>query len=262
MNQNLNELCKFIYIEAKIIHRNLESNKIQFSILKRILNSDSILSKENIEDVNYVVKILERNINSMEKFEETIQKKIASKAKLLDLKLKIEQQKEKFKTRLSHLEYNSLKYIYGGAFGRIPVLFTESFLGTCGTLMVAACCANPPIAIVAASLGIGLLLTVAEKSATQYLTHSSKDNIEKFEKLDFNAEKLLLKMEKIVTLLHSLYVVKSIIKYYIIKELQDCLKNETLRKENFGISDTIFDENEKLTELLTKIIAPETTCNT
>jgi hypothetical protein len=268
MIRNFNKLCKSIFNEAKIIHRNLGSNTIQFNILKRILNSESPLTKQGIDDGNCAVDILKRNIKEMEKIEENLKVNMAAQSKLLDLKLKIEQKKQKYNNRLEHLEFNSLKYIFGGAavgtaasgIASIIALFTEGFLGDSGTLMVAGCCVNPRIAIVTAALGVGLLASIGTLSATQYLKDSSRENIEKLKKLDSNAEKLLMKMEELDSLLNDSYAEKRIIKDYTIQQLEDCLKNETQRQENRGICDKMFEENEKLVNLFSQL--KEISCKT
>ncbi len=73
------------------------------------MNKESNLPEQGVIDVNYVVEVLERNINSMEKIEEKRKENITAEAKLLNLKCKIEQQQEQFKSRLSHLERHALK---------------------------------------------------------------------------------------------------------------------------------------------------------
>jgi hypothetical protein len=193
-----------------------------------------------------------------------------AQAKLLNLKLKIEEQQEKFKGKLSHLELHSLKYILGGAgfgdaagaIGSLIALFTEGFLGASGTIVLGSCCVNPVIAVGVAALGVGLLFTIAGLSATQYLRNSSKENIEKLEQLDSNAAKLLMKMEKLGTLLNSSYPEKVITTLYTINELKDCLNNETQRKGNCVLCDNILKENKEMIELFSKIISFETACNT
>ena len=75
-----------------------------------------------------------------------------------------------------------------GAIGSIIALFTDGFLGACGTVMIAGSLINPFIAIGKAAVGIGLLALIGTLTVTQYLKHSSKDSIDKLEKLDSNSE--------------------------------------------------------------------------
>ena len=86
------------------------------------------------------------------------------------------------------------------AIGGIIALFTDGFLGACGTVMVAGSLINPFIAIGTAAVGIGLLVLIGTLTVTQYLKHSSKDSIDTLEKLDWNSEELLLKMTTLATL--------------------------------------------------------------
>ena len=75
------------------------------------MNKESSFTEQDIKDVNYVVEVLERNINSMEKVRGKRKENMTAHEKLLDLKFKIEEQQQQFKSRLSHLERHSLKYI-------------------------------------------------------------------------------------------------------------------------------------------------------
>ncbi len=266
MKRIFNELCQFIINEAKIILPNIDSNKNQLTILKNIFNSEFKFSDQDTIDGDYAVRKLEKKIDTCKKI---LIKSDENKEKLKVLQLKIEEIEkllETFKNMFSHLEYNSLKYIYGGAFGggaagiigALIALIADGFLGDSGNLMVAGCCVNPLTAIVTTAFGTGLLISVFALSVTQYLKLSSKENVDKLNQLHLNAKSLLIKMEKLDTLLDSLYVAKEIIKVKTIGELQDCFENEPQRKGNSEICDKMFQENEKLIELLSEIIASET----
>ena len=77
------------------IKRNLEIHQGHLRILKVIMTKESPLSEQVIKDVNYVIKVLERNINSKEKIEEKIEEKIMTAGKKLSaLQSKIKEQQE------------------------------------------------------------------------------------------------------------------------------------------------------------------------
>ena len=224
------------------------------------MNKESNLSEQDIKDVNYVIEVLDRNINSMEKIEEKRNEIMAAQTKLLDYKSKII-------SRLEHLEKYSLTYIAGagglgfaaGGAGGLIAVFTNGIFGAAGKLSIVGCCIHPVIGVSVAALGIALLGLIGAYLATKHFKNKWKNSKEETEKQDSIFNKLNVEMNDVANLLNDLFAKKESVKNYTIQQLKDCLINETQRRENFCVCDELLEENKALIQLITKLIEPRVT---
>jgi hypothetical protein len=272
MIQDFEDLCKYIFRVALSIKRNLEIHQGQFRILKGVMIKESPLSEQDIKDVNYVIKVLERNINSKEKIEEKIEEKIMTAGKKLSaLQSKIKEQQEQFDSRLKYLEKHSSKFIAGagvlgagtGAYafgGAVSSFFAgygssiEKILPNAARFVVPVLC-NRFFGVCLAACGVGILGLVAAYAITEYTKYSHENCKEELNNIDLNAEKFLVKIGNLETFLNHFGQIKADITEYTINQVKDSLENETQRKQNHHIYDKFLEESQELIELITE------TCN-
>ena len=231
------------------------------------MTKESPLIEKDIIDVNHVIEVLERNINSMEKIEEKRNVIMTAEKKLSALQSTIKEQQDQFISRLEHLEKHSSKFItgagvlggavggyaLGGAVGGYVNGSFESFEkflpdGARTALLSVLC--SPTFGVCLAAVGVGILVGIAAYAITEYIKDSSENCKEKLNKTYSNAENFLKKIKNLEAFLNHSGQIKTDIKEYTFNQIKDSLENETQRKQNHLVYDKFLEESQELIELI------------
>jgi fructose-specific phosphotransferase system component IIB len=256
--QDYEDLSDYIRRDAISIKLNLESDQGQFKILKGIMTKESPLTEKDIIDANYVIKVLERNINSMEKIEEKRTEIMTAVNKLYALQSNIKEQQEQFNSRIEHCGKHSSTYIafatVFGALGTILAKFNKNFSASlppiAGSVLTKVC--SSVIGTGIAAVGVAILFGIATYAIIGYINDSSETCKEKLNPTVLNVENLLMDFKKLEKFLNNSNQIKRDIKDYTINQVKDSIENETQRKQNHDIYDKFLKESQELIGLITK----------
>lgn len=258
---------------AEIMLPRLTSNKKQFEILDKLLNSNETIAQNKLEEYIFnVLKVLNENLNSIQELDKHLQNSAKIHQKVAELQLQVAEQLSKTSNILS---WKSIQYkkttsgiaaligAFGGA-GTVGTLIGIEALGGCGKLalgtLVLACPLHLGLAVLA-----GMAISAALIGLITYgvLTYIKKSNTEKFHDLDDlnqDIDSLLLQSNELKDLLEETYKHKQNLTFHVDK-VKDILMDEFQRDVNKDICNNLTKDNEELTKAYEQIILLRSSLN-